>query len=695
MSLQDYPVIPMHLLLEPRWVAWRALGDKKPPVGDDGRPAQRWTAPPEWLDYEKAAERAGLYPNSGVGIILGKNISGIDMDNCLDPVTHRLHPFADMILFEQAVGCYAEVSPSGTGIKIFGRSQLPGIELHFKGDGAPTLTKTFPPDHSFFAITGDCINTEALGDLTAVLRFWCAAPREETKTASLPEVVDQGGRNNTLFREGCRLRRLGYEESEILGALRAINTNRCHPPLDAREVEGIARSCAKYEPALDTFPTTEAGDAEFFAQCTADAVRYDHRRGRWLLFSEHHWRPQTDGEIHRLALEGIRARQRAAVGNKDRMRWAIGGEARKRQSNMLALAQSMVPLADAGDDWDTDPWLLGVQNGVIDLRTGQLRSGLPEDRITMQARTVFDPDANCPLWDKTVTEIFGGDTELISYFDRLIGYSLTGDCREEVLAFCWGGGANGKGTVMNTIAWLLGDYADDLPFSALELHERSGIPNDIAKIVGKRFVTSSESGEARRLNEARVKALTGRDPITARFLRREFFTFQPVAKFWLATNHKPMVRDTSVGFWRRIHLIPFTQSFASNPDLQLKDKLRAEAAGIVARGVRGCLAWQQEGLKPPAVVQEATSAYRAESTPLCRFLEARCVVKDEAQATFGQLYEAYSRWCSDVREPSRLTRREFSDELHERFKTVPDERKQAVKFIGVGLVGYGGEGLLS
>ena len=243
---------------------------------------------------------------------------------------------------------------------------------------------------------------------------------------------------------------------------------------------------------------------------------------------------------------------------------------------------------------------------------------------------------------------------------------------------------NGKGTLMNTLGWLLGDYTDDLPFSALELHERSGIPNDIAKIVGKRFVTSSESSETRRLNEARVKALTGRDPITARFLHREFFTFQPVAKFWLATNHKPVVRDTSVGFWRRIHLIPFTQSFAEKPNLHLKDRLRAEAAGILARAVRGCVAWQQEGLNPPKVVREATSAYQAESEPLAEFLDECCVVRDGATAMFGELFKRYLEWCGDTRGQGRLTRRQFGDALHQKFRKDP-VKKQRVWFLGVGL----------
>jgi putative DNA primase/helicase len=350
---------------------------------------------------------------------------------------------------------------------------------------------------------------------------------------------------------------------------------------------------------------------------------------------------------------------------------------------MLALAQNILPISDAGDAWDLDPWLLGVPNGVVDLKTGTLRAGRPEDRITMRARVAFDPDALCPLYDKAVSEIFEDRMELIDYFDRYAGYSLTGDCREESLWIGWGPGGNGKGVLMNTIAYVFGDYADDLPFSAFELQSRAGIPNDIAKIVGKRFVTASETIESVRLNEARIKALTGRDPITARFLHKEFFTFQPVAKFWLAANHKPDVRDDSEGFWRRVHLVPFTASFVGREDMTLKDRLREEAAGILARTVRGCLAWQKKGLAPPIDVREATKVYRNDSKPLARFLDECCVVQDGARATFGDLFKAYVRWATN--EPARMGRHEFSAALHARFD-VDASNTQRVVFAGVGVL---------
>jgi putative DNA primase/helicase len=572
-----------------------------------------------------------------------------------------------------------------------------GVKIEIKRDGQyvvgpgsvhpgnPALG--IPPGHIYAEVEPWPASLGAL----PVLPMDLVEGQSASAPAPLPRAINDGSRNDTLFREGCRLRRLGWDESEIAASLAILNRARCTPPLADVELRAIAQSCGRYAPAADTFPATEAGDAEFFAACNADTVRYDHRRGQWLLFAGNVWVPQTDGEVARLALDAIRARQSAAVGNTDRLKWALGGEARRRQSNLLALARNLKPIADAGDQWDLDPWLLGAPNGVIDLRTGTLRPGQPDDRITMRVAAPFDRNAVCPLYDATVAAIFNDEerdliatADLIAYFDRYVGYSLTGDCSEEALAFCWGDGANGKGTLMNTIGWLLGDYADNLPFSAFELHSRAGIPNDIAKIVGKRYITASETGETARLNEARVKALTGRDPITARFLHKEFFTFQPVAKFWLAANSKPEVHDDSEGFWRRLHLIPFTASFIGREDKTLKDRLRLEASGILARAVRGCLAWQREGLSPPVIVSEATKTYRADSRPLARFLDECCVLGPDAHASFGELFGTYVKWAGHE---SRMGRHEFTKALRQEFKTNEADGKRnqhlPVLFLGV------------
>ncbi len=444
------------------------------------------------------------------------------------------------------------------------------------------------------------------------------------------------------------------------------------------------RGCA--EPLV---PLTEAGDAEHFACEFGDKVRFDYRRGRWLVFMGHRWVPDPDGELQRLALKAMRLRQMKSLGIQDsgdrkkHFKWALQGESRSRIQNMLALAQSMPPIRDSGDNWDSNPWKLGVENGVVNLRTGGMRKGRPEDRITMSTRAPYDPAATCPLWERTVSEIFGGDWALIDYVQRALGYSLTGMTHEQCLFMNWGDGANGKGTLINTVAWELGDYADDLPFSALELKQRASIPNDVAKLVDKRFVTSSETSGDVRLNEARIKALTGCDPITARFMHRNFFTFQPAAKFWLATNHKPVVQDTSYGFWRRIRLVPFTQRFTGKQDDRtLKEKLKAEAPGILRWLVDGCLKYQKKGLNPPRAVQDATKTYEKESDPLSEFFKDCCVIAKNRNIAAQDLYRAYGDWCENGG-GERMSQRRFGPEIRNRFPA--EERSHRVTYFGIGL----------
>ena len=341
----------------------------------------------------------------------------------------------------------------------------------------------------------------------------------------------------------------------------------------------------------------------------------------------------------------------------------------------------------SGDGWDADPWLVGVKNGVVDLRSGILRDGKPEDRITRHIEHDFDPQAQCPRWLRFMEEIFSSDAELIRYLHRAVGYSLTGITREQCLFVCYGIGANGKTILMRTIRHAFGPYASDTPFTTFELTARVSVPNDVAALDGKRFVTSSETNEGTRLNEARVKALTGCDPITARLLYKEFFTFSPVCKLWLAVNHKPRVSDDSFGFWRRVRLIPFLRTFTGkDDDKHLDEQLKAEAQGILAWAVRGALDWQEHGLEAPAAVKAATAEYQAESDPLAGFLVECCVQVSGARATASELYKRYRRWANDagLRERETLTMQAFGRRIGAMF-----ERKK----VG-GLIGYNGIGIL-
>ncbi|HEX3355168.1 MAG TPA: phage/plasmid primase, P4 family [Terriglobales bacterium] len=401
-----------------------------------------------------------------------------------------------------------------------------------------------------------------------------------------------------------------------------------------------------------TFPRTDSGNAELFSQHYQEKLRYDHKHERWLTWREHWWAEDGVESVVQMAKNAARLRLQASVNfgddesRKKEQEWAKSSESRAKIEAVLKLARSERLLADPGSDWDSEAYLLGVMNGVVDLKAGQLRAGKQSDKITLHTDVAFDPEAKAPRWEQFIDEIFQGDDELIDYIHRAAGYAITGATNEQCLFLCPGLGSNGKSTFLQTIHSALGDYARNLPFSAFELRSRAAIPSEIAGLVGRRFVTAIETDESAALNEARIKALTGCDPITARFLYGEWFTFSPVAKFWLAFNNKPQVTDDSHGFWRRVRLIPFDRQFRpEEADQTLLATLRAELLGVLAWLVRGCLKWQAEGLEPPQRVQDNTEAYRVDSDPLADYLAEKCVFDPSARIDTGTLYIDYTEWA--------------------------------------------------
>jgi putative DNA primase/helicase len=364
----------------------------------------------------------------------------------------------------------------------------------------------------------------------------------------------------------------------------------------------------------------------------------------------------------------------------------LASESKSRLDAMISMAKAEAPISDSGDGWDANPYLMGTPNGVLVLNTGNLKSGTPEDKITKSTNVDFDPNAPCQRWELFLNEIFDGNTELIDFIRRAVGYSLTGSTAEQVMFMCYGKGANGKSVFFSTLKEVLGAYAFKAPSLLFDVDKCSSIPNDVAALEGKRFVILTEMGESARLNESRIKELVHGDEITARFLNKEFFTFTPVAKYWIAVNHKPKVRDESEGFWRSIHMIPFTVQFSGDKaDTGLVDKLRAESAGILAWAVRGCLEYQKDGLKPPKLVAEATAEYREESDVLTDFLHDVCVTAPNRSIQARRLHVAYATWASGqgLTQKETLASRTFGILIKRRFNC---QREQTgIVYWGIGL----------
>jgi len=422
---------------------------------------------------------------------------------------------------------------------------------------------------------------------------------------------------------------------------------------------------------IRSYLRTESGNAELFAAERGKVVKFDHKRGRWLIWDvrKGRWVLDEAGRVRILMRDTLRRQLRIAIDlpesedRQKRIKWGLKSESRYVLDASLELAKSIAPVRDDGEKWNSNPWLLGVANGVVDLKTGKLRPAKPEDRVTLYSPVPFDAAAGCPRFEQFLLEIFKGDRDLVRFIQRAFGYSLTGCGDEQCLFLCHGSGANGKSTLLGIFHYILGDYAVNVPFSALEKQGRSSIPNDLAMLEGRRFATALETGEDVRLNEARIKAITGGDPITARYLYHEHFTFEPTHKLWLAVNHKPRILDESEGMWRRVRMVPFDSQFSGkHRDNKLLDKLKAEAKGILAWAVKGALEWQKEGLGEPPAVAKATAAYRVESDHFAQFLDECCMQAPLVEVPVTTLWTRYAQWTDDNGEPT-LSRRAFSDRM--------------------------------
>jgi putative DNA primase/helicase len=334
--------------------------------------------------------------------------------------------------------------------------------------------------------------------------------------------------------------------------------------------------------------------------------------------------------------------------------WALKSEFAPRINAMLDLARSEPGIPVLPEDLDRDGWLLNCVNGTLDLRTGQLREHRREDLLTKLSPTPYEPNAACPHWLKFLTEIFP-DPDLIDYMQRLLGYCLTGDTREHLLAVFHGNGANGKSVLICAALAVLGeDYAATAMPDLLMARRGEHHPTEIANLYGKRLLVCQETGAGRRLNEPLVKWLTGGDKLKARRMREDFWEFPATYKAILVTNHKPEVRGTDEGTWRRLRLIPFTVTFPNDKqDKTRPAKLATEAPGILAWAVRGCLEWQSRGMMTPECVMAATRNYRVEEDTLASFLAECCVRGEGKRCKAGDLYKRFKEWLGESNPPSQ------------------------------------------
>ena len=426
--------------------------------------------------------------------------------------------------------------------------------------------------------------------------------------------------------------------------------------------------------------------AEFSDECLAlrfteqhgTTLRYVAGWGRWMQWNGHVWK--ADDTLHVFDLARRVCRQASAEVNSGKLAGAVASA--KAVAAVERLAKADRQHAATVDQWDADGWLLNTPGGIVDLRTGKMRAHDPGAYMTKT--TAVAPGGDCPQWEAFLHTVLHGDAELIAFVQRMAGYCLTGSIREHALFFAYGIGANGKGVMLNTLTGLLGNYAAVASIDTFTASQSDRHPTDLAMLRGARMVTAQETEEGRRWAEARIKAMTGGDPITARFMRQDFFTFDPRFKLLIAGNHRPGLRNVDEAIRRRFNLIPFAVRIAPEKrDHTLPEKLRAEWPGILAWAIRGCLEWQRGGLRPPAAVVDATAEYLEAEDATQAWLDECCIVDKGLELGSTPLFASWKGWAERAGEQPGSQKR-FSQNLSARGFEAARLPSGAASFRGIG-----------
>jgi putative DNA primase/helicase len=430
----------------------------------------------------------------------------------------------------------------------------------------------------------------------------------------------------------------------------------------------------------------------FVVLCGRD-LRYVAPWKKWIVYRDGRWKTDDRCEVQSLFRRVFAevAGEAYDVGTKDAFDLLddIGGT--KGVNAALTLAQP--DLAITPSELDRDPWLLNCVNGTLNLKTGELQPHTQADYITSLCPTAFNPDAASYSWDRFLESTFAGSLPLIEFVQRWCGYCLSGVVTEQRLPVFWGGGANGKSTILNAIQDAVGrDFVTTGARDLLLKKRGDSHPTELADLFGKRLVVCAESDDGRTLAEGQLKQLTGGDRIKARRMKEDFWEFEPTHKTLLVTNHLPRVQGNDHAIWRRLLLVPFNQKFW-NPDggetgpdelrqdKQLGEKLRAEREGILAWMVRGCLDWQRRGLCPPPEVMLATNEYRSREDRLQAFIDDCCLVSPMCRIRAGELYDSYRKWCEQNGE-SAESGTWFGRNVAEQFQKT---KSAGTWYLGIGL----------
>ena len=738
-----YDAIPHEMRQEPRWVLWsRANRDghtTKIPINPRTGHGAKSNDPGTWATFEDAQKALARSQDCvGLGFMLGDGWFGIDLDN------HGTRSKAEMAALEKefldALPSYNEWSQSGNGIHIICRGHLPDGKDKRRRAGDIEMYDS----GRFFALTGRVVRSETartiIDGTDAVQKLYVKylehAPQGGYTVdvqASDQQVIEslfhgKRGRENSIL-WGGEWESFYTSQSEADLALCNAIAVRCGN--DPVQVDRIFRQSGLYRPKWDEkrggqtygqktveracagaeqrtithyaesgdlragedskgYELSDTGNAERFIAEFGENLRYNTDNKTWVVWDGQTWRRDERQAVKRYAdilLQEMRQESWESRNTEGRYRELERNCARVASSTgkeaMLKEAQHIGDTPVTNGDFNADDFLLNCANGVIDLRTGELRESRREDMISLNTDIAVDMEGIPARWLQFLREVFQGDDAVIDYVQEAVGYSLTGDTREQCLFQCWGDGSNGKSVFFDMLSRILGTYGSNAQVETLLNRGKpaGNVNTDVARLAGKRFVRTNEPDEGSRFNEGLVKQLVSGDLTTARFLYGQEFEFRPKFKIWIATNHKIVIRGTDHGIWRRMRMIPFEVKFeGENADKELPFKLEKELPQILGWAVRGAMRWYQHGLDTPEKVSEATDEYKDDMDVVERFLDAQTIRLPASTENASKLYQAFARWAKEGREPT-MSQTKFGNEMR---------RKGYEKFSARGRVFYRG-----
>jgi putative DNA primase/helicase len=542
-----------------------------------------------------------------------------------------------------------------------------GKGLDIRGDGGYTIG---PPSRH---VSGQLYKWQAdldhfaIAPLPETLAKLITTSTRRAVNAKTETKVKSGGRNVYLTSvAGTLWNRLTNQET-LRQALYVVNQRECDPPLSDREVDTIAASISKKPTGnpLAAFGQTEFDYARRMALFHSGEIHYVKSMKRWLIWTGSYWlyddtsnvamkartKDMLSATLHAAGTLTDSSPEEQARKRSDFRDAVKRRETKRTVDALIDLTASEPEISITPDALDTSPWLFNVKNGTLDLARGTLQPHAPAQLITKVSPVVFDEKATAPQWERFISQIFNGDDELSAYVQRVLGYMLTGDTREQQFWIAIGGGANGKSTVMRTMLRVLGEgdsgYGATTQFSTFDADNRNEYGNDLAALKGKRAVFAIETERERNLAEARVKSITGGDAISCRFLYGEYFSFRPEFKCWLVVNHTPNVRNQDRGIWRRLKWVPFSVNFEETEDKELSVKLSEELPGILNWLLTGLRQWQTIGMAEPDSVKQATEDVRRDSDIFGQWLEERTTKAEGAKTAATDLYWDYRAWSEE------------------------------------------------